>query len=87
MGQQPRLGGRDLGKALLKSLCDTCMRLLPSAAQQGAVGGILHQRMLEGVFRVGWHATTKDQLSADQLGQGLVQLLRRHRRDRADQLM
>ena len=50
------------------------MELLPRAAQQCAVGGVLHQRVLEQVFGRGRHATLKDQAGIDEALERLLQL-------------
>ena len=63
------------------------MELLASAAQQGAVGGILHQRVLEGVLGIRRRPAPEDQLGALQLLQRIIQLLLRHSGDGADQLV
>jgi len=49
MGRDLRLRLGDLGEALLQHAADTGMQLLAPAAQQGGVGCILHQSMLEDV--------------------------------------
>jgi hypothetical protein len=56
------------------------MELQAAAAQQGAIGGILHQGMFEGVFRVGRGPVPKDQFGTRRLRKGVVDLLLRHRR-------
>jgi hypothetical protein len=91
LGGVPRhvdqLGGGDFRKPAFQRGDDSRMELLAGAAQERAVGGVLHQRMLEGVLGVGRAAAPKDQLVADQQRQGVVELALRHRRDGADQLV
>src|ERR671922_2453505 len=52
MGQQLGLRLAALGKMCLQHLGNTLMVLLARAAQQGLVGGVLDQRMLEAVRRL-----------------------------------
>jgi hypothetical protein len=52
VGEQRRLGRGDLGEPVFEGRGDAGMELLPAAAQQGAVGGVLHQGVLEGVLSV-----------------------------------
>jgi hypothetical protein len=87
VGEQRRLGRNDLREPTFEGGGDIGMELLPAAAQQGAVGRVLHQRVLKGVFGVGRGAAPVDQLGADQLRQGVVELRRRHPRSRGDQLV
>src|SRR5215813_11871052 len=77
----------DVGELAFDGRGETAVELLASAPEQGAVGGILDQRVLEGVFRVGRAPAAEDELGADELRQGIVQLRLRHRRDRADQFV
>src|SRR5215472_19050588 len=77
----------DLWKPGFQRGGNAAMQLLPSAAQQSAVGGILHQGMLEGVFRIGWHPAPEDQFGTYQLIQSIVQFLLRHACHGADQLI
>ena len=65
--KQRRLGCDKVREPAFQGASDAAMKLLPAAAQQGAVSGILHQRVLEGVLRVGRSAAAVDQLGADQL--------------------
>jgi hypothetical protein len=44
----------------------------------------LHQRVLEGVFRIGWGPTPEDQLGIHKLDESIVDPRLRHLRDRAD---
>ena len=52
VGQEFRLSFNDVGEILFQRRCDGSVQFQPSRTQQGAVGGILHQRMLEEVRRV-----------------------------------
>jgi hypothetical protein len=54
------------------------MQLLALAAQQGAVGSVLHQRVLEGVRRIRGRPAPEDQFGLYELRQGVIQLLPRH---------
>src|SRR6516162_671513 len=74
----------DVGELTFDGRGDTAVELLASVPEQGAVRGILDQRMLEGVFRVGRAPAAEDKLGSDELRQCIVQLRLRHRRDRAD---
>jgi hypothetical protein len=75
----------DLRKFLFQGSSDTAMQLLPPVTQQGAVRGILHQRVLEGVFRIGGSPAPKNQFGVQELRQGVVQLRLRQGRNGADQ--
>src|SRR5215471_19895976 len=64
------LGLRDhwLWEALLEHLGYASMQLSPRTTQQCAVGGVLHERVLEGVFCVGRSPPPpEDQLGAHEL--------------------
>jgi hypothetical protein len=58
------------GELSFKDRGNVGMKLLATAAQERALSGVLHQRMLECVLRVGWRPATKDQLGSHKLGQG-----------------
>jgi hypothetical protein len=77
----------NLGELPFQGSGDAGMDLLASAAQQGVVGGVLHQRMLEGVFRVRRRAAPEHQLGTNELRQGVGQLRLRNLSDSANQLM
>src|SRR5262249_9960049 len=77
----------DVGELAFDGRGDTAVELLASAPEQSAVRGILDQRVLEGVFRVGRAPAAEDEFGADEPRQGIVQLRLRHRRDRADQFV
>src|SRR5436190_22734205 len=49
MGEQFGLALDEIGETRFQCRSDTPMQFLPSPAQQGAVGGVLHQRVLEQV--------------------------------------
>ena len=61
MGEQLRLIVHDVCKRLLQHLRDLDMQLLAIGFEQRVVGGILHQRMLEGVGGFGVRASSKCQ--------------------------
>ena len=70
-------GGVGLGKigeALHEYTSDPGVQFLPAVAQQRAVRCILHQCVLEGIFRIGGSATPEDQFGSHQLHQGVIQL-------------
>src|SRR5215472_13682388 len=73
-GKNFRMRCRDVGELAFDGRGDTGVELLASAPEQGAVRGILDQRVLEGVFRVWRTPAAEDELGADQLRQGVVQL-------------
>jgi hypothetical protein len=87
MGQQLRLRLGRLRKALLQRPRDARMLLLPLAAQQGAAGHLLHQRMLEGVAGGGWWAAPQDQPGFEKPGHRVPQLVVAHRGHRRQQLV
>src|SRR5215468_10834180 len=65
---------RDVGELAFDGRGDSAVELLASAPEQGAVRGILDQRVLEGVFRVGRVPAAEDELSVDELREGVIQL-------------
>jgi hypothetical protein len=77
----------DLGKMSFQGGDDSRVDQMPLAAQQGAVGGVLHQCMFEGIFSVGRAAAPEHQFGADELIQRLVKLRLGHVRGRADQFV
>jgi hypothetical protein len=87
LGDQRGLGHHDVPELVFKRCRNTGMQLLATAAQQGSIGGFLHQRVLEGVFRIGGRPAPEDQFGVHKLRQGVIQLLPRHCRHRTDQLM
>ena len=60
--QQLRFGRRGLRETLLQRLRDPRMKLLPPGLEQALVGGVAHQRVLEGVARLGRLAAREYQL-------------------------
>jgi hypothetical protein len=71
-----------VGEMLLQRQRDVGMDALTPAAQQRAVGGILHQRMLEDVARHRRVTALIDQFGFHQLVQGIIQCPPRDRRYR-----
>jgi hypothetical protein len=63
------------------------MQLLPSGTQQGAVGGVLHQRVLKGVRGIRRRPAPEHQLGAYELFQSALQPRLRHLGDGTDQLV
>jgi len=63
------------------------MQGLARAAQQGAVGGVLHQRVLEQIFGHRRHATLKDEARFDEPAESLLQFGLGQRHGRCQQLM
>ena len=61
VGEQRRLGRDDLREPGFEGRGDAGMKLPAPVAQQGAIGGVLHQRVLEGVFGVRRGAAAIDQ--------------------------
>ena len=49
------------------------MQSLARAAQQGAVGGVLDQCVLEQIFSHGRHAALEDEARFDEAAEGLLQ--------------
>ena len=62
-----RLGLGSLGELLFEYLNDAGMELLAPGLEQRAVGGVLDQRVLEAVGRLGRGAAAEHQLGGDQL--------------------
>ena len=75
------------GNWLFKGRGDAGVDLLPPAAQQGAVGRILHQSVLERILRIRRRSASENQFGVDELRQGIVQLLLGYRGNGADQLV
>ena len=63
------------------------MQLLTPTAKQRVVRCVLHERMPEGVFRIGRTPALEDQLGIHELFQNLVQLRLWHWRYGTDQLV
>ena len=83
--QQLRAGSRQLGELLLQHLGDAGVEVLAAGFEQGAVGGVLDQRVLEAVGRLGRRAAAEDQLGRDQLVERGSQLRLRPVGDRGEQ--
>jgi hypothetical protein len=86
MGQQFGAALDEIGEMRFQCRGDAPMQFLPLRAQQRAVGGVLHQRVLEQVGGMRSGAAAKQQSRIDQLSQrGLQFPLRtlRHRLDRS----
>src|SRR3979490_668723 len=74
MRQEFRLTRDPLGKAPLHDFGDARMQLLPIAAQKRAVGRILHQRVLEGVYGLRRRSALEHQFRSDEPSQFVLQL-------------
>ena len=72
VGQQLGLGLCRLREALLQHRAIRACSCCRSALQQALIGRVLHQRVLEGVARVGRRAAREHQLGRDQLVQRLA---------------
>jgi hypothetical protein len=68
------LGFDDLRELGLQDLGDARMEVLAAGLEQGAVGGVLDQRVLEAVDDIGRGAAAVDQLGRDQLVERGLQL-------------
>src|SRR6266481_2415584 len=75
MCQEFRLTRDPLGKAPLHDFGDARMQLLPIAAQKCAVGGILHQSVLEGVNGLRRRSALEHQFRSDEPGQFVLHIL------------
>ena len=62
-------GSHDLRKLSLQRRGDLGVQLLTPVAQQRAVGGILHKRVLEGILRIRRRPAPKDQFGFYELFQ------------------
>src|SRR5262249_15908047 len=60
------LAAHQLGRMGFERFRDLRVQLLPSAAQQAVVRDVLHQRVFEGIERVGRLAPLEHQLRGDQ---------------------
>jgi len=69
MGDEFRLGRRDRRELSAQGIGDLPMQDLPAAFEQGFVGGVLDQRVLEGVARIGRCAGAEQQLRLFELCQ------------------
>src|ERR1700675_2970318 len=61
-----RLALGDLRKLPFERVCDTRVEYASRLAQQGAIGRVLHQGMLEQIGRVRRHALAEQQTGPDQ---------------------
>jgi hypothetical protein len=69
MGDEFRLGRRDRRELSAQGIGDLPVQDLPPAPEQGFVGRVLDQRVLEGVARIGRHARAEQQLRLFELRQ------------------
>jgi hypothetical protein len=79
MGKKLRLAGNHIWMRSLQNHCDFRMQFLPSALEEAPVGGVPHQRVLEGVSRAGRRAAHGDQFNCHELperGMEVVFILR-----------
>ena len=74
MGEQFGLALDEIGEILFEHRGNASVQLLAPGPQQGAVGGVLHQRVLEQVGGVGWDASTEQEARLGQLGESGSQL-------------
>ena len=65
--------GDHIGEALLQHLGDRAVKLLTACAQHGGIGGVLHQRVLEGIGRVRRRAANQEQFRFDQPQERVLQ--------------
>ncbi len=87
MRQHRRMRLHRVGKALLQCFRDAAVQPLPLAAQQGAIGDILHQRVLERVERLWRRAPLEEQLRCDELLERTLERRPVQRRDGVEQLV
>ena len=76
-----------VGEVAFQHLGDARVQLLAAGAQQRAVGGVLHQRVLEQVRRLRRHAATEQQPGIGQQPEPGAQLRLRPLRHRLDQFV
>ena len=74
MGQQFRLALDKIGEMLFQRRRNARVQLLPPPTQQGGIGSILHQRMLEEVGGVRSGTAAKQQFRIAELLQGGLQV-------------
>ena len=87
MGEQFGLALDEIGEMLFQRRRDARVQFLPSPAQQGRVGSVLHQRVLEQVGGMRSDAAAKQQSRIAELIQRGLQLLLRTLRHRLDQFI
>src|SRR5438067_723185 len=87
MRQEFRLTLYPLGNAPLYDCGDARVQLLPIATQKCAVGGILHQSVLEGVSGLRRRSSLEHQFRSDKPRQFYLQLPLVSARDGAEQLV
>ena len=73
VGDEFRLGRRDRRELAAQGIGDLPVQDLPPALEQRFVGGVLDQRVLEGVARVGRRAGAEQQLRLFELHQCCAQ--------------
>jgi len=73
VGNELRLGGGNRHKFSTQGIGDLPVQDLPPAPEQGFVGRVLDQRVLEGVARIGRRARAEEQLRLFELHQGRAQ--------------
>ena len=73
MREDLRPGFDEVRKPLFQRLGDAAMQRLARAAQQGAAGGVLDQRVLEQIFGRRQRAALKDEAGFDEAAQRLLQ--------------
>ena len=82
-----RRGVRLGGEPLLQGTGDGGVELLAPSLEHRLVGGILHQRVLEGVDGLRRRAPTEDELGGDELVQSRKELLLRQGRRRGEEVV
>ena len=87
MGQEFGLALDEIGEILLQHRRDPSMQFLPPSAQQHAIGGVLHQRVLEEVGGMRSGAAAKQQSGIAELTQRGLQLPLITLRHRLDQFI
>jgi hypothetical protein len=87
MGEQLRLALDEIGEMLFQCRPDARAQFLPSPAQQGRVGSVLHQRVLKQVGGVRNRAAAKQEPSSAELIQCGLQILLGTQRHGLDQFI
>ena len=83
LGEELRLAVHQLGGMGFERCGDTRVQLLSGATQQAVVSDVLHQRVLEGIDRVGWCPSLEHQLGDDQSAKSGLELVLGKAGDRA----